>query len=184
MVISATATATSAPATSSTSTIEPRRRNGSCAATGSGVGSRSIWAFMAAKAALRSFTRFSTRGFLSALIGPESARASGPYLTSLRAFWPLCGRGSRHPPSRKAALQTHDVADDLGDRMVVLDRNLLVDLDGGIERARQRHVLYDRDVVLAGDLPDLEGDVIDTLGDADRRRHAAVVLQGDRIVGR
>ena len=32
----------------------------------------------------------------------------------------------------KSALQAHDVADDLGDRMVVLHRDFLVDFDGRV----------------------------------------------------
>ena len=68
--------------------------------------------------------------------------------------------------------------------MVVLGRDFLVDVDGGVERAGQRHVLDDGDVVLARDLPDLEGEIVDALGDADRRLHAALVGQRHRIVGR
>ena len=66
----------------------------------------------------------------------------------------------------------------------MLDRNLVVDLDGGIQRAGQRHVFDDRNVVLAGDFPDPERDVVHALGHADRRRHAALVGQRDRIVRR
>ena len=66
----------------------------------------------------------------------------------------------------------------------MLDRDFLVDLHRGIERARQGHVFHDRNVVQLGDFPDLERDVVDTLGDADRRRHAAVVGQRHGIVGR
>ena len=50
------------------------------------------------------------------------------------------------------------MTDELGDRMVVLDRDLLVNLDGSMERARQLHVFDDRNVVRPGDFPDLEGD--------------------------
>jgi len=53
--------------------------------------------------------------------------------------------------------------------MVVLDRDLLVNLDGGMERARQLHVFDNRNVVRPGDFPALEGDVVGALGDADRR---------------
>src|SRR6185312_6113122 len=74
-----------------------------------------------------------------------------PLIDRLKAFqgdfWPV---SSRRPP-RKAALEAHDVADDLGDRLIMLDRDLLVDIDGGVERARQRHVLHDRNIVLPGD---------------------------------
>ena len=64
--------------------------------------------------------------------------------------------------SGKAAFQAHDVADDFGDRMIVLDRNLVVDLDGGIQRAGQRQVLDDWNVMLAGDFPDLVSAMLST----------------------
>src|SRR5215469_3255528 len=55
---------------------------------------------------------------------------------------------------RHGAVEPHHIADDLGDRLVVLGLDLLVDLDGGVERAGQRRILDDRNVVLAGDLAD------------------------------
>src|SRR6476646_5110417 len=55
-------------------------------------------------------------------------------------------RSWRRPPCPPA--QFHDVADDFGDRLVVLGRDFLVDLDGGVERARERRVFHDRDGVL------------------------------------
>ena len=66
----------------------------------------------------------------------------------------------------------------------MLGRDFLVDLDGGVQRAGERRILDDRDAVLAGDLADFQRDRIDALGDADRRVHAALVLQGDGEVGR
>ena len=50
----------------------------------------------------------------------------------LKAFQGVFQRFLSHSPGSKPALQAHDVADDLGDRVIVLDRNLLVDIDGGI----------------------------------------------------
>src|SRR4051794_8733968 len=47
---------------------------------------------------------------------------------------PACG-----PP------QFHDVADDFGDRLVVLGRDFLVDLDGGVQGAGERRIFHDRD---------------------------------------
>jgi len=64
------------------------------------------------------------------------------------------------PPAGKIAPEPHDIANDFGDRMVVLDRDLLVNLNGCIQRARQLHILDNRNVVCPGDLPDLEGDVV------------------------
>ena len=58
--------------------------------------------------------------------------------------------------------------DHFGHCLVVLDRDRLVDLDGGMQRARERRVLDDRDRMLTGDLPDLQGHRVDALGDADR----------------
>ena len=66
----------------------------------------------------------------------------------------------------------------------MLDRDCLVDLDGGMQRAGQRRILDDRDRMLAGDLPDLQGQRFDAFGDADRRLHAALIFQRDGVVGR
>src|SRR5436305_12013543 len=56
----------------------------------------------------------------------------------------------------------------LGDRMIVFHRDLVVDLHGGMQGPRQRHVLDDRDVVLGGDFPDLERDRIDARSEERR----------------
>src|SRR5262245_54424390 len=75
---------------------------------------------------------------------------------------------------REAPAQPHDVADHLGHRLVVVGRDLSVDLDGGMQRARQRRILDHRHAVLPGDLADAQRDVVDALGDAYRRVHAAL----------
>src|SRR4051794_17846587 len=64
------------------------------------------------------------------------------------------------PSGSPRALEAHDVADDLGDGLVLLGRNLVVDLDRGIEGPRHRRVLDDRHLVLGGDLADLRGDAV------------------------
>src|SRR4051812_15002915 len=84
----------------------------------------------------------------------------------------------------QGALQPHDVADDLGHRPVVLLGDFLVDLHGGVQCTGERHVLDDRDAVLLGDFANLERDIVHAFGDADRRAHALLVPQRDRIVGR
>jgi hypothetical protein len=50
----------------------------------------------------------------------------------------------------------------------VFGRDLLVDVDGGVERPRQRRVLDHRDAVLLGHGADLQGQGVEALGDADR----------------
>src|SRR2546421_8263492 len=52
------------------------------------------------------------------------------------------------------AAEPHHIADHLGHRPVVLRRHLPVDLDGRVQRARQRGVLDHRNVVLGRDLAD------------------------------
>ncbi|GCC48527.1 hypothetical protein chiPu_0032671, partial [Chiloscyllium punctatum] len=75
-------------------------------------------------------------------------KSTGRQFRKLRAFQavfrPLL------PQAGQAAPQPHHVTDDFGNRVIVLDRDFLVDVDGGIERPGQRHVLHDRDVVLLG----------------------------------
>ena len=68
---------------------------------------------------------------------------------SRRQGWPTPPGGCRAglPPPGEAALELHDVADHLGDRLVVLDRNFVVDLDSGVQRPRQRRVLDHRHIV-------------------------------------
>src|SRR5260370_609503 len=87
-------------------------------------------------------------------------------------------------PRLKGSARPRPMNRDVSDRLGVVGGDLGVDLDGGVERARQWRVLDHRNAVLARHLPDLEGDGVDALGDADRRVLAALVLQGHRIVGR
>ena len=91
----------------------------------------------------------------------------------------------QEPLSRHARVEPHDVADHLGHRLVVLGRDFLVDLDGGVQRARERRVFDDRNAVCSRATSRIfEGDQVDALGDADRGIHAAFVLQRDGEVGR
>src|SRR4051794_28048230 len=76
----------------------------------------------------------------------------------------------------------HDEADDLGDRLEMFGRDGFVDIDSCKERAGKRRVLDDRDVVLLGKVADAEGDVVGTLGEAERGRHGTVVLERHREV--
>jgi hypothetical protein len=86
----------------------------------------------------------------------------------------LLGTASDRLRFRRAAspaegtAQAHHVADDLGDRLVVLGRDLLVDLDRRVQGARDRRVLDDRDIARRGDLADLADDGVDALGDNAR----------------
>ena len=61
----------------------------------------------------------------------------------------------------------------------MLGRNGLVDVHGGVEGARQGHVLDDRHVVVPGHLPDAQRQRIDALRHADGRAVALVRLQAD-----
>src|SRR5215475_957376 len=61
---------------------------------------------------------------------------------------PLRGCGNRRLASHAGAAQREDVADDFGDRPVVLGRDVLIDLDALEELARQRLVLDDRYAML------------------------------------
>ena len=80
--------------------------------------------------------------------------------------------------------QPHDIADHFGHRLVVLDRDRLVDLDGGMQRAGERRVLDDRDRMLAGDLAGSSRPARRRPWRRRRGLHAALILQGDRVMGR
>src|SRR5579883_2829446 len=82
------------------------------------------------------------------------------------------GKGSCLPRPRPA-LEAEDVVDDLGDRAVMLGRNLAVEFDRGVKSARERRVLDQGNVVLLGDLADAVGDEIGALGHHHRRALAA-----------
>src|SRR5258706_3404348 len=185
MVMSTIATATMPPATSSTRMMLPPRRAGSWAFAGWRDRSWSVSAVMRRDAACRH------RGNALSRLSPEClnrARKRKPvkpafcWLRSFPAHF-LAETESR-PPAGQPALEAHDVADNLADCMIVFHRDLVVDLHGGMQGPRQRHVLDDGNIVLAGDFPDLERDGIDALGHADRRRHAALVGKRHRVVGR
>ena len=53
-----------------------------------------------------------------------------------------------------------------------------------MQAARKRRVLNHRDIVLFGDFSDLQRQIVDALGDAERRGHARFIFQGHRKVGR
>ena len=54
-----------------------------------------------------------------------------------------------------------------------------------MERARKRRVLDDGNIVFQGDFADAKRDVVDALGDADRRRHfIQLVFQRHRVMSR
>src|ERR1700729_1523600 len=76
-------------------------------------------------------------------------------------------RSASHPSPRQPALQAHHIADDFGNRMIVLDRDFVVDLHCGMQGAGQGDVLDDGNIVRFRDFPDLERDGVDALGDAD-----------------
>src|SRR3954453_17674779 len=82
------------------------------------------------------------------------------------------------------AAQPHHIADHLGHRAVVLGWHLLVHLDGRMQCTRERRVLDYRDVMLGRNLANLQCDAVDTFGEAERRVHAAIILQRDRVVRR
>src|SRR4051812_579714 len=161
-----------AAAITSTRTMLPLRRAGSPPAAGSaraGWPSWSVSALIGRGVAYLSWLRRADARLLSASTGPGCASGCSARWRPIRRFAACSGRASSCRPSRQAAFEAHDVTDHLGDRLIVLVRDFLVDLDGGVEATRQRHVLDDRDVVLAGDLADLQRNRIDALGDADRR---------------
>src|SRR5438552_17439803 len=60
--------------------------------------------------------------------------------------------------THQRAVEAHDIADDLGHGLVVLGRDLLLDLDSTMQRARERRVFDDRDMVLFRRLADLARD--------------------------
>src|SRR3954453_23159084 len=85
-------------------------------------------------------------------------------------------KGSRVPAAWHLSLpyrtsEPHHIADHLGDRLVVLRRHLIIDLDRRVQRAGERRVLDHRDIVGGRDLADLECDIVDALGQTDRRAH-------------
>src|SRR4051812_23019384 len=194
MLISTSAAATSPPATRSTSTMLPARRGDSWRTNGSRGASLSgsaVMSFRDTACRLRIWRAVCASGSecLNRAGKRKPARDIVAAISRLKCFWRgfwarfRTARTSELPPGQPSP-QTHDVADDLGDRLVMFHRDLLIDLDSGVQRPCKRDVLDDRDLVRTGDFPDLEGEIVDALGDADRRRHAALVGQRHRIVGR
>src|SRR5262249_22647936 len=77
---------------------------------------------------------------LRAPVGAVSQEVMAGDIGLIPGFGAACG-----------TVESQHVGDDLGHRLVVLGRDLLVDLDGGVQRAGERWVLDDRYVVLPGD---------------------------------
>src|SRR5262245_11481875 len=69
------------------------------------------------------------------LLPPPSECPSGRFGASSSNAYPV---GSTS--ARESATQPHHVADHFGHRLVVLGRNLAVDLHGGMQGARQRRI--------------------------------------------
>src|SRR5690606_2063375 len=57
-------------------------------------------------------------------------------------------------------VEPHDVADDLGHRLEMFVRNFFVEVAGLVQRAGERRVLDNRDLVLRRNLTDFGGDII------------------------
>src|SRR3954451_20632369 len=111
------------------------------------------------------------------MIAPTSTAAS----SSTRPIWP--GRSDRsigapggvsscsamkleYPPKLllcRTAPQPQDGADHFRHGLIVLHRNLVIDFDCRVQRARQRRILHDPDPVLRRHGPDPQSNGIDTL---------------------
>src|SRR5690242_16230939 len=110
----------------------PARRGGSCRAADSRGTSRSESAIMVfvGKASRRHDANLA-RHFLKCLnravkrkpVKPLFSRHFTGQTRRIRPSWPAAG---------EPAPQPHDVADDFGDRVIMLDRDFVVDLDRGI----------------------------------------------------
>src|SRR4051794_18904225 len=118
----------------------------------------------------------------SGMINITTTRTTTPaairsvYLPSLLIVPVMLGGplGGREPAAAGDAV---DVGQDLRHGGEQLLGDLLADLDGRVQRARERRVGDDRDVVLGGDLADPQGDQVLALGDDGRRGRVAVVLE-------
>ncbi len=81
-------------------------------------------------------------------------------------------------------LSAKDKHEDVGNGLVERGGNGVADLDALIERLRERPVLHQRNVVLLGDLADLEREQIEALRYHDRCGHGGFVAKSDRVVSR
>ena len=85
------------------------------------------------------------------------------------------------PPSFPGAAVSHfgfhplpvEIGKDGGHRGVQIHRNGLAGLDRAVQRAGERRILDDRNVILFSNLADGERQMVDAFGDADRRCHFA-----------
>src|SRR5450759_5589386 len=84
-------------------------------------------------------------------LNPPYRRKSQP--TAIPPFWIIA---PLWPLSGNRPAQPHDIADHFGHRLVVLDRDRLVDLDGGMQRAGERRVLDHGNRMFGGDGHGLE----------------------------
>ena len=113
-------------------------------------------------------------------------------IATIRTMPPAAARSACLPILRQdvvhaAALRSAGDAVDVGEKLrhgvehVLGD--LTPDLDVGVQRARQRRVGDDHDAGVLGGFTDLEREIVDTLGDDDGCRAAALVLERDGVVG-
>ena len=72
---------------------------------------------------------------------------------------------------------------DFGNDSVEVRGNALSHFDRAIEGVRQRRILDHRNVLPAGDFPDLGGEQVASLGDHDGRRHVGTVFERDGVCG-
>ena len=56
-------------------------------------------------------------------------------------------------------------------------RNLLIDLDRSMQGASEWRIFHDGNRMFVGNLPDLQGERVHALGDADRCVHATRVFE-------
>src|SRR4029079_4439924 len=66
----------------------------------------------------------------------------------------------------------------------MLGRNLLIDFHGGMQGARKWWILNDRNGMLVGDLPDLQGQCVYAFCDAYRSAHPTLIFEGDGVMRR
>src|SRR5262245_60503329 len=68
--------------------------------------------------------------------------------------------------------------------LLVLGRNLLIDLDSSMQGSGEWRIFHNGNRMLPGDLADLQSHGVDALGHTNRRVHAPLILEGNRVVRR